>query len=115
MFVHSPGSRDTKVGLTDYSLANLVRSRSAGDPVAKDKVRLGVEFHTFNPSTQWAELGASPTFRPAWSTWLVPGQPGLQVCFRTDSSCLKTAAREKRGKKERQGRWHLGLSTPRYA
>jgi hypothetical protein len=33
--------------------------------------------HAFNPSTQEAEAGRSMSLRPAWSTELVPGQPGL--------------------------------------
>ena len=33
--------------------------------------------HVFNPSTQEAEAGRFLSSRPAWSTKLVPGQPGL--------------------------------------
>jgi hypothetical protein len=33
--------------------------------------------HTFNPNTQEAEAGRFLRSRPAWSTKLVPGQPGL--------------------------------------
>jgi hypothetical protein len=33
--------------------------------------------HTFNPSTREAEAGGFLNSRPAWSTKLVPGQPGL--------------------------------------
>jgi hypothetical protein len=33
--------------------------------------------HTFNPSTWEAEAGRFLSSRPAWSTKLVPGQPGL--------------------------------------
>jgi hypothetical protein len=33
--------------------------------------------HAFNPSTQEAEAGRFLSLRPAWSTKLVPGQPGL--------------------------------------
>ena len=33
--------------------------------------------HAFNPSTQEAEAGGFLSLRPAWSTKLVPGQPGL--------------------------------------
>jgi hypothetical protein len=33
--------------------------------------------HAFNPSTQEAEAGGFLSSRPAWSTELVPGQPGL--------------------------------------
>jgi hypothetical protein len=36
-----------------------------------------VVVHTFNPSTREAEAGRFPSSRPAWSTNLVPGQPGL--------------------------------------
>jgi hypothetical protein len=31
----------------------------------------------FNPSTREAEAGGFLSLRPAWSTELVPGQPGL--------------------------------------
>jgi hypothetical protein len=36
--------------------------------------------HTFNPSTWEAEAEADGflSYRPAWSTQWVPGQPGLQ-------------------------------------
>jgi hypothetical protein len=33
--------------------------------------------HAFNPSTQEAEAGRSPSLRPAWSTKLAPAQPVL--------------------------------------
>jgi hypothetical protein len=33
--------------------------------------------HAFNPSTWEAEAGRFLSSRPAWSTKLVPGQPGL--------------------------------------
>jgi hypothetical protein len=33
--------------------------------------------HAFNPSTWEAEAGKFLSLRPAWSTELVPGQPGL--------------------------------------
>jgi hypothetical protein len=33
--------------------------------------------HAFNPSTREAEAGGFLSSRPAWSTELVPGQPGL--------------------------------------
>jgi hypothetical protein len=33
--------------------------------------------HGFNPSTWEAEAGRFLSLRPAWSTKLVPGQPGL--------------------------------------
>jgi hypothetical protein len=33
--------------------------------------------HAFNPSTWEAEAGGFLSLRPAWSTELVPGQPGL--------------------------------------
>jgi hypothetical protein len=36
-----------------------------------------VVVHTFNPSTREAEAGGFLSSRPAWSTELVPGQPGL--------------------------------------
>jgi hypothetical protein len=36
-----------------------------------------VVVHTFNPSTREAEAGGFLNSRPAWSTKLVPGQPGL--------------------------------------
>ena len=34
--------------------------------------------HAFNPSAWEAKAGRSLSSRPAWSTELVPGQPGLQ-------------------------------------
>ena len=40
--------------------------------------------HAFNPSTWEAEAGGSLSLRPAWSTELVPDQPGLSMqrdCF----------------------------------
>ena len=37
----------------------------------------GVVVHAFNPSTWEAEAGGFLSSRPAWSTKLVPGQPGL--------------------------------------
>jgi hypothetical protein len=33
--------------------------------------------HAFNPSTWETETGGSLSFRPAWSTWQVLGQPRL--------------------------------------
>jgi hypothetical protein len=33
--------------------------------------------HAFNPSTREAEAGKFLSLRPAWSTKLVPGKPGL--------------------------------------
>jgi hypothetical protein len=39
--------------------------------------QLGVVVHTFNPRTLEAEVGEFLSSRPAWSTELVPGQPGL--------------------------------------
>jgi len=33
--------------------------------------------NAFNPSTQEAEAGGSLSYRPAWSTKQVPGQPRL--------------------------------------
>jgi hypothetical protein len=41
------------------------------------KLKPGVVVHSFNPSTQEAEAGGFLSSRPAWSTELVPGQPGL--------------------------------------
>ena len=43
----------------------------------KTCVMLGVVAHAFNPSTREAEAGGFLSSRPAWSTLLVPGQPGL--------------------------------------
>jgi hypothetical protein len=48
--------------------------------------------HAFNPSTWEAEAGGSLSWRPAWSTEWVPGQPGLHRETLTgggggDSSC----------------------------
>ena len=37
----------------------------------------GVVTHSFNPNTQEAEAGGSLSWRPAWSTEQVQGQPGL--------------------------------------
>ena len=36
-----------------------------------------VRAHTFDLSTQEAEAGGSFEFEAAWSTELIPGQPGL--------------------------------------
>jgi hypothetical protein len=37
----------------------------------------GMVAHAFNPSTREAEAGGFLSSKPAWSTELVPGQPGL--------------------------------------
>jgi hypothetical protein len=41
------------------------------------KNRRAVVAHAFNPSTWEAEAGGFLSSRPAWSTELVPGQPGI--------------------------------------
>jgi hypothetical protein len=43
----------------------------------KARSRWAVVAHTFNPSTWEAEAGEFLSWRPAWSTGWVPGQPGL--------------------------------------
>jgi hypothetical protein len=56
-----------------------------------------VVVHTFNPSTWEAEAGGFLSSRPAWSTMLVPGQPGLH---------RETLSKKRRRKKkeEEEGR-----------
>jgi hypothetical protein len=44
--------------------------------------------HAFNPSSREAKAGGFLSLRPAWSTALVPGQPG-QSCFKTTITMLK--------------------------
>jgi hypothetical protein len=60
--------------------------------------------HTLNPSTQVAEAeaeeGRSPSFRPAWSTERIPGQPGLH---RETLSQNKQARRKEMREREREG------------
>jgi hypothetical protein len=43
----------------------------------KEQGSWAVVAHAFNPSTWEAEAGGFLSSRPAWSTELVPGQPGL--------------------------------------
>ena len=47
----------------------------SGNPI-KIKIEPDLVAHAFNPSTWEAEAGAFLSSRPAWSTELVPGQPG---------------------------------------
>jgi hypothetical protein len=53
--------------------------------------------HAFNPSTWEAEAGGFLSLRPAWSTELVPGQPGLH----RETLSRKTIKKQK-NKKEAQ-------------
>jgi len=48
--------------------------------------------HAFNPSTQEAEAGGSMSLTPAWSTELVPEQPGATQ----ENPVLKKKAKRKR-------------------
>ena len=50
----------------------------------------GVVAHAFNPSTREAETGGFLSSRPAWSTELVPGQPGLYKKTKTKQNKTKT-------------------------
>lgn len=43
----------------------------------KDKQKLGVVAHSFNASTQEAEVGRARSSRPVWLTYWVPVQAGL--------------------------------------
>jgi hypothetical protein len=54
--------------------------------------------HAFNPSTWEAEAGGFLSSRPAWSTELVPGQPGL---YRETLSGIKEKTKTKQNKKKR--------------
>jgi hypothetical protein len=45
--------------------------------ILKLEFQPGMVAHAFNPSTWEAEAGKFLSSRPAWSTDLVPGQPGL--------------------------------------
>jgi hypothetical protein len=55
---------------------NIISSHHCFDYI-KNKYLPGVVAHTFNPSTWETEAGRFLSSRPAWSTKLVPGQPGL--------------------------------------
>ena len=52
---------------------------------------------TFNPSTWEAEAGGFLSWRPAWSTERVPGQPGLHK-----KPCLKKRERARAKERERE-------------
>jgi hypothetical protein len=52
--------------------------------------------HAFNPSTREAETGGFLSSRPAWSTELVPGQPGLH------RETLSRKNQKKKGKTNKQ-------------
>jgi hypothetical protein len=62
--------------------------------------------HAFNPSTWEAEAGEFLSSRPAWSTELVPGQPGLhrETLSRkqTNKQTNKKPKQKKKKKKERK-------------
>jgi hypothetical protein len=53
--------------------------------------KLRVVAHAFNPNTREAEAGGFLSSRPAWSTELVPGQPGIY---------RETLSRNKKPKKQ---------------
>jgi hypothetical protein len=65
------------------------RSRRVQNPAVKP----GMVAHTFNPSTWEAEAGGFLSSRPAWSTELVPGQPGIH---------RKTLSQKKKKKKKKR-------------
>ena len=53
----------------------------------------GMMAHAFNPSTQKAEAGGSPSLRPAWSIEWVPGQPELYSKTLTPNKQTKKQAK----------------------
>ena len=57
--------------------------------------------HAFETSTWEAEAGGFLSSSPAWSTELVPGQPGLHI--KTLSRKKKKKERKKEKEKERNG------------
>jgi hypothetical protein len=59
---------------------------------------LAVLAHAFNPSTWEAEAGGFLSSRPAWSTELVPGQPGLH---------RETLSQKKKKKKRKEKKKHM--------
>jgi hypothetical protein len=56
-----------------------------------------VVVHAFDPSTWVAEAGGFLSSRPAWSTELVPGQPGLH----RETLSRKTKRNEKKKKNQK--------------
>jgi hypothetical protein len=58
--------------------------------------------HAFNPSTWEAEAGGFLSSRPAWSTKLVPGQPGLHRETLSQKNKQKTKERKEKKRKCRK-------------
>ena len=58
--------------------------------------------HTFSPSTEEAEAGGSLNLRPAWSTELVRGHPGLHIKKQTNKQTKKPCLRKKYQQKTKQ-------------
>jgi hypothetical protein len=62
--------------------------------------------HAFNPSTYEAEAGRFLSSRPAWSTKLVPGQPGLY----RETLSRKTKQTKKKKKERKKKEMHTGIT-----
>jgi hypothetical protein len=60
------------------------------------KISPSLVAHAFNRSTREAEAGGSLSWRPAWSTLLVPGQPGLY----RETLSRKTKNKKQKDKKQ---------------
>jgi hypothetical protein len=66
-----------------------------------------VVVHAFNRSTQEAEAGGFLSLRPAWSTELVPEQPGLlRETLSQKTKASKQTNKQKNNKKNMQASTH---------
>jgi hypothetical protein len=66
--------------------------------LAQEYLNWVVVVHAFNPSTWESEAGRFLNSRPAWSTKLVPGQPGLY----RETMSQKNNNNKKKKKKKKQ-------------
>jgi hypothetical protein len=76
-----------------------VCSPSINTALKKQRHKLGVVAHAFNPSTREAEAGGFLSSRPAWSTKWVPGQ--LELHRETPSRKTKKKKKKKERKTDR--------------
>jgi hypothetical protein len=65
--------------------------------------------HVFNPSTREAETGGFLSSRPAWSTELVPGQPGY-----TEKLCLEKPKTKTKSQSSEMAQQVKALVKPEY-